>query len=226
MASLEKKLPLRRQAVIDRFVNACQADDRIVAAFLGGSYAREAADAYSDLDLYVITTDEEFDDFCVRRAAFVELLGEPIFVEDFDIPDMLFYIFADGTEGELGIGRESRFDQIHSGPYTVLLDKKGVLTGAAFPGHGTDPLEQTEKLRRLIYWFWHDLSHFITALGRGQLWWAQGQLEELRRYCINLARLRNNFSDADVGMKSISSSRRRCRLNSYRLCRRPLVQWM
>jgi hypothetical protein len=34
----------------------------------------------------------------------------------------------------------------------------------------------------------------MAALGRGQLWWAYGQLHELRRYCLNLARLRQNFS--------------------------------
>jgi len=32
-----------------------------------------------------------------------------------------------------------------------------------------------------------------------QLWWAYGQLEALRLTCVNLARLRQNFSDADVG---------------------------
>ncbi len=35
-------------------------------------------------------------------------------------------------------------------------------------------------------------------MGRGQLWWAYGQLEILRRMCVNLARLRHNFSDADA----------------------------
>ena len=36
---------------------ACQQDDRIVAAFLGGSYVTGTADDYSDLDLYLLTTD-------------------------------------------------------------------------------------------------------------------------------------------------------------------------
>ena len=36
-------------------------------------------------------------------------------------------------------------------------------------------------------------------MGRGQLWWAQGQLEALRANCVNLARLRHNILDADVG---------------------------
>ena len=199
MGSLDIKLHPNNQAVVDRFVTACQADGRIVAAFLGGSHAKGTADQYSDLDLYLITTDEDFEDFYTQLDAFIHLLGEPVFIEDFDIPNIVFYILADGTEGELGLGRESQFDHLHSGPYNVLLDKKGILAGAIFPDREPDPIEQTEKLRRLIYWFWHDLSHFITAMGRGQLWWAQGQLEELRRYCVNLARLRNNFSSPDPG---------------------------
>ena len=195
----ESRLPLGHHTVVDRFIAACRADDRIVAAFLGGSYARDAADAYSDVDLYVITTDEDFNSLCDQRRAFVQLLGEPVFVEDFDNPSIVFYILADGTEGELGLGCESRFSEVHQGPYKVLLDKKGILAGAVFADQAPGLAEQTEKLRRLIYWFWHDLSHFITALGRGQLWLAQCQLEELRRFCVNLARLRNDFADADAG---------------------------
>ena len=45
-----------RHAVIHRFVVACQADERVEAAFLGGSYARDATDAYSDIDFGLITT--------------------------------------------------------------------------------------------------------------------------------------------------------------------------
>jgi predicted nucleotidyltransferase len=167
-------LPLNYQTVVDRFVAACRTDDRITAAFLGGSYARSAADRYSDLDLYVITTDESFSGFCAERHAFVHQLGEPILIEDFDVPNIVLYILADGTEGEVGVGCASRLDAMHRGPYQVLLDKEGILTGAVFAGQIPGSAEQTERLRRLIYWFWHDLSHFITALGRGHLWWAQG----------------------------------------------------
>ena len=72
-----------------------------------------------------------------------------------------------------------------------------------FPRHGPTQAEQRETLRRLIYWFWHDLSHFIAALGRGQLWWAYGQLHELRRYCLNLVRLQHNFSVRAEGYEKV-----------------------
>jgi len=194
------------QVVINRFVAACQADERVVAATLYGSYARGAADAYSDLDLGLLTTDEAYEDFLAGREAFIRLLGEPVFLEDFDLPNMVFFIFPDGVEVELSLGRESQFNHNHGGPYQVLLDKKNILAGAVFPRRHPTQAEQLERLRRLVYWFWHDLSHFIAALGRGQLWWAYGQLEELRRYCVNLARLRHNFATEADGYDKVEQA--------------------
>lgn len=187
------------QAFVDRFVKACLTDDRIVAAFVGGSYAKGYADAYSDLDLCVITTDQSFENFFNTREAFLRSLGELVFLEEFGNPNSSFYIFADDTEGELNFANENRLDQIHSGEFKTLLDKKNILAEATFPPFEPSSSEQQEKLRQEIYVFWHELSHFLTALGRDQLWWARGQLEALRSKCVNLARLKHNFLDPDIG---------------------------
>ncbi len=194
-----QELSPHHHAFVNRFVEACQADDRIVAAFLGGSNVKGTADAYSDIDLSLITTDEAYEEFNSRREAFMRSLGEVVFLEDFDIPNIVFFIFSDGTEGELYFGSKSRLSQIHSGPFRILVDKKNILAEAVFPAFEPSSSEQVEKLRRQIYLFWHELSHFSTAIGRGQLWWAHGQLDALRSICVNLARLRNDFSDAGVG---------------------------
>jgi hypothetical protein len=195
----EIELPQNQQMVVNRFVKSCQADERIVAAFLGGSHANGTADAYSDVDLYLITTDEAYDGFLVERETFIRPLGEPLFLDDFGTPHAYLYILADGTEGELCIGRESRFHHIHMGPYKVLLDKTGILADAVFPDHEADPAQQMETLRQRVARFWHKVAHFVKAMGRGQLWFAYGQLEEMRRICVNLARLRYDFSDPWVG---------------------------
>jgi predicted nucleotidyltransferase len=91
-------LPQNQRVIVDRFVAACQADERVAAAFLVGSYARGTADAYSDLDLYLVTADEAYEDFVAGREAFVRLLGEPAFLEDFDSPNV---VFAPAAESEL-----------------------------------------------------------------------------------------------------------------------------
>jgi predicted nucleotidyltransferase len=187
------------QMFVDRFVTACRTDDRVIAAFLGGSYAKGAADEFSDLDVYVITTDEAYDDFMAGRAAFLGRLGEPVFLENFDPLNLTLFIYADGVEGELGVGRAGAFTHIHGGPYRALLDKQDILAGVVFPSYQPDRTEQIEKLRQQLVWFWHDLSHFLAAHGRGQQWSAYGQLEALRRCCINLARLREDVLDAAEG---------------------------
>ena len=188
-----------QQIVLDRFMNACQQDDRVIAAFLGGSNASGTSDAYSDLDINLITSDVSFDDFWDNRITFMRKLGEPAFMENFGTPNIVCYILDNGVEGDLVIGRESQFETIHTGPYRVLLDKKDILKGAVFNRPPPDPDDQIETLRRMITWFWHDWVHFTTALRRGQLWWAQGQLEMLRGYCISLLRLQNDFSDHEAG---------------------------
>ncbi len=192
-------LPPPHQDIVDRFVAACQADERIVAAFLGGSYADGQADKFSDLDLFFITTDEAYADFLAARESFIRRLGEPLFLEDFGVPHGYLVLFANGSEAEVWFGRERHYKDIYGGPYRVLLDKKGILAGEVFPRHAADPAKQVARLRQQIDWFWHDLSHFIKAMGRRQLWFAYGELEALRRMCVNLARLRYNFSDAYLG---------------------------
>jgi predicted nucleotidyltransferase len=101
MDSPELQLSHKHQIFMTRFVAACQADARVVAAFLRGSYASGTADAYSDLDLSLITTDEAYEDFLAGREAFMRLLGEPLFLETFHRPNFAFFIFPDGKRVSL-----------------------------------------------------------------------------------------------------------------------------
>ena len=188
------------RAAINRFVRACQGDVRVVAAFLGGSHVAGTDDEYSDLDLYLIVGDEDYDAFFAERRAFLSLLDEPVFFEDFSGFgfDMVVFIFSGGVERELALGRTSGFDHIHGGSFEVLVDKEGILEGQVFPSHEPTEVEQRRTLRWLLYWFWRDLSELSRALARSRLWTAYGLLEGLRLKCVNLARLKHDFSSAWV----------------------------
>src|SRR5262245_31430902 len=167
----------RNQAVLERFAAACAEDARVVAAFLSGSEARGEADDHSDLDIDVVTTDAAYQEFCETRVEFVRRLGNALLHETFNTPDYIFFAYADGADGELAIGREGDLTRVHSGPYRVLVDKKGILPGEAIPLTKPDTDEQLAKVRAVLDGFWHDYSHLLTALARKQDWWAQGQLE-------------------------------------------------
>ena len=186
-----------QQDFVNRFVAVCQDDERVLAAILYGSHAKGTADEYSDLDLGLFTTDMAYEEFVDGLTGFIKQLGEPVFLKKYP-KEIIFYVFPDGVEGQLCIGRESKLGNPSgpSSPYNVLLDKKNILVGAEFPLPLPKEDEQRKILRNFISgWFWHDVSCLIRALGRGQLWWAYGQLEEIRRYYVGLARLHNNFLD-------------------------------
>jgi len=188
------QLPASYQSLLERFIAASQTDSRVIAIMLTGSYAQGSADTYSDLDFCLITKSDAYQDFIVGKKDFISRLGKPLFLEDFNHPDILLAIFSTGVECDFTISSQDRLDQLYSAPYRVLLDKKGLFPEATFTPPATAPADQVENLRRLINWFWHDLSHFIHALGRGQLWWAAGEIEVLRGFCVSLARLQHDFS--------------------------------
>jgi hypothetical protein len=97
-------------------------------------------------------------------------------------------IYADGASLEFILAAEGALSI--DGPYRVLLDRTGVVDRALVRQSRPPDLEPArEVVRRLIVWFWHDVEHIVTALGRRQTWWAYGQLDELRRVCLDLARL-------------------------------------
>lgn len=194
----ELELPDNQRDVASRFLAVCLADARIVAAFLGGSHARGQADEYSDLDLYFVTTDEAYEEFLAEKAQFARQLGRLLFLEDFGRPHGYLFIHENGTEGEFWFGRQSDYQHICSGPYKVLFDRHGILREGVLAMSVADRANQIQLLRRQIDWFWHELSHFIKAMGRKQWWFAYGQIEAMRRMCVILARLNYDFGDANV----------------------------
>lgn len=55
-----------RQRFIDALVETLRADERVVAAWLGGSIARGDDDALSDVDLHVVIADAAAAELCAR----------------------------------------------------------------------------------------------------------------------------------------------------------------
>lgn len=67
MPSVNTLLSADHQAVVERFIAACHADSRVVAAFPGGSQLTGQADVYADLNLYLIVMNKDYDDVLAGR---------------------------------------------------------------------------------------------------------------------------------------------------------------
>lgn len=197
--------PDSRERVIERFSGACAEDERVIAAFVGGSMATGKVDRRSDLDLFAILEADSYDAFFAERREFVRRWVNPVFLEDFNGFgfDMLVFILDSGLEGELSLANEERFLHLQGGPYRVLVDKQGLLEGVEFPWGQPSEEEQIQTLRRHLYWFWRDLSLFMVALDRDQRWTAFGYLESMRRRCVNLARLNEDFTSWADGYEKV-----------------------
>jgi predicted nucleotidyltransferase len=71
-----------RERLIQRIRQSLQADDRVVAAWLAGSLGRGEADAWSDVDLWVVVRDDAIEAVREGRQRFVEVLGPPILISE------------------------------------------------------------------------------------------------------------------------------------------------
>lgn len=195
-----RELGLRQNQldVVSRFLDLCQADPRILAAYLSGSYASRQADEYSDVDLFFVTTPESYAAFLAEKQAFARKLGELLFLEDFGVPHGYLFIHENGTEGEFWFGRPNNIQDVMSGPHVVLFDRGGIQTVGVASALAVDQARQRDLLRRQLDWFWHELAHFIKAMGRREWWFAYGQVEAMRRICVILTRLDHDYLDAAI----------------------------
>jgi hypothetical protein len=121
-----------------RFRSYCETDPLVLAAFLGGSFAAGRAREDSDIDVYVISTEEDYAELWARRIDFVRPMGEPELVEDHPNfeglgVDLVHFELAGAVSGEVAYGHTGNFMAMHGGSYEVLLDRTGLLDGVTFP---------------------------------------------------------------------------------------------
>src|SRR3990172_12061263 len=108
--------------LVKKFANLCEAEERILAAFLGGSLAAGTADEWSDLDLYIVVEAAQYESFFKARRQFLGQWAPAVFLEDFNEFgfDMLIFFLENGVQGELGMAEDRQFAHIHGGPTRVL----------------------------------------------------------------------------------------------------------
>jgi hypothetical protein len=84
---------VERDRLLEAITDFLERDERFVAAWLGGSFARGEADMLSDLDLFVVVDDRYSDILCWRqrqvaegttdeRLAIVSQFGQPAIIHD------------------------------------------------------------------------------------------------------------------------------------------------
>ena len=181
---------LPQKAILERILEVLGSDNRVRALFIGGSFASEQADKYSDLDLYILVDDKQYESFIEDRLQIAQRVAPVLFHGDVVLDFHLFIvIFENLVKADLGIASASKFSHVHTGPFKVLLDRHKLLFGVDFKEKVT-----TEYLRKelegMIRWFWYDVFAATNELCKDDLWTAHLVAERAREKLANLIRAR------------------------------------
>jgi hypothetical protein len=168
--------------LIARAVEVLRGDDRVLAAWLVGSFATGEADPWSDIDLHFLVTDEGGDDL---EESWRDLLARMT-------PTVMAQPFSPGSDGgyaitpewvhiDLAFHRESVLDPRTVDGMSPLFDKRGDLLPAGptpRPPFVSDPYVPADT----VDFFFYMLGNLVVVVGRNEPAWAMNGVITLRDY--------------------------------------------
>ncbi|HFE66763.1 MAG TPA: hypothetical protein ENJ93_05830 [Chloroflexi bacterium] len=179
-----------RQETVEKLLEALEADRRISGALLVGSGAYGFKDAFSDIDLAVVTSEEQ-DALTVFRdweSVIRELLPVLWGFTDIRGPETGLYAVILEDFLEIDISFQSLAALSARTPnWKVIFDRAGKIQDVLRESWAekTEADIEATYTRRLDS-IWHYVTHVAVSLKRGQLWRATHYLEEIRNRTIEL----------------------------------------
>ncbi len=168
-AALELLPPLPQVPPLRRMVSALWAREDVAALWLGGSFARGEADAYSDLDLRVAVAPDRLPAWSDLDPA--TLIGEPIVgTQRMGWVGTAFYhvVLENGVIVDLLV---QSTDQAPPEDYTLPLACRDDAFGALLASAHLPPAEELaadpETIRQSIVDFWISSHKHAKVIGRG-----------------------------------------------------------
>jgi len=169
--------PAERDALREALLDRARSDARIVAAAVTGSAAVDAADDWSDIDLYFGVDDD------VDRGAVVDdwtTFLDPVHHFDIAAPDRTWRVFllSNGIEIDLGFTSASDF-AAHSSRFRLV-----------FGEHAVDETPSEPDARYELGLGWHHILHAQACIARGKPLQAIWLINGIRDHTVTLACLR------------------------------------
>lgn len=201
-----------QRTLINRARTVVAGDDRILAAWLIGSFATGEADCYSDVDLHCLITDESADWFRSHWSEVATEIAGPLALAD-DLPGLIggVTLTPDWVHLDLILHPRSDFDLQAVEVLTPVYDRLGVLFARSEPLGVVlgDPYFPRTAVNEFLYL----TGSLVKTLGRGELIVAQGSIIAVRERLIQLML-------AERGIQQSGSNKRLNRLlsNDQREC--------
>jgi Streptomycin adenylyltransferase len=173
----------RRDALLEKITVGLKADERVMAAWLTGSFGRNEADEWSDLDLHVVVKDEVIEDIRQNPYQMFELGGEPLLTQGGGIPSdcmpggyFWLVLYAGALEVDWNIGSLSEAER--QAASVVLFDTVGIPVTP--PQEPVSKEEIIAKAQQSLSFFWAMAPIALKYAGRGHTRQAVSQIGLLR----------------------------------------------
>lgn len=157
----ELAMPPRLEPALRRLMAACREDERILAAWLEGSFAKGLADDWSDFDLHLlVAAPGEFD-----AVSWIGTLFSVVMADEIPgLPGALIFLTSDWIHIDLML--HSREDPLRDMPRKMLLDRHGVPLGAKAAVPVAGPARFPDQDVRIFLYF---MGNTVTAVHRGDV---------------------------------------------------------
>lgn len=183
---------IERDALLKKLTGALQTDGRVEAAWLSGSFGRQEADEWSDLDLHVLVKDDFFQEIVAQPAEVFEYAGKPLLVQWVDgnswsMPGGRFWLvmYPGAIDVDWNIGPASQAARPVAS--LVLFDRFGVPVASEPPPASFE--ERRVAARSDVTFFWAMVPIAVKYAGRGHTRLAVGQTGLLQEAFTRLWRV-------------------------------------
>jgi predicted nucleotidyltransferase len=198
LADLLRTRQAEHDALLQRVVALLQEDERVVAAWLFGSWGRHTADELSDTDLWVVVSDEHIDAFKQGRKEYIARVGEPLLILEHpsNAPPHGAYLMV-LYPGHAGGHHVDWYWQPQSDAsipqHAVVLFNRGAIPRDArleqLDSPPMTPRERADKVAHLVAFFWEmsniavkgTVRHFVTWEATRTALMLRGMLDEVKR---------------------------------------------
>ncbi len=192
----------RRETLLGEIETVLRQDERVVAAWLTGSYGRKSPDNFSDIDISVVVAESFAEKLCYRpwqvagqttqeRFEFVSQFGQPGIIHENhkNAPPagcFMVVIYADSLQ-EVDWILLPQAEAERPFPSQLLFDKVGI--PAASPRQKDADIDLADKLTEVIAFFW--MMAFVSGkfIGRGQALAFNVHISEMEKILIYVAQL-------------------------------------
>lgn len=144
---------MKQDALIRGITSALQSDAKIQGAWLGGSFGRGDADAWSDVDVYVLTGESDVERVFDRLASLSSKIAPILYSKRIPHSGTLNFITTDWQRFDFTVVSRAYLERMTKAQLKVLFDRTGMtdrLPDGPGPLNGMRPDQLTDMVEKFI----------------------------------------------------------------------------